>query len=59
MKSIKTMLLGIAMILLGIWSYNFGIEYGLFGHICEVLSIYSPIIGIIFTVVGFLEKDKQ
>ena len=60
MKSIKTMILGIALILLGIWSYSFGsYAYGVYGYVCQLISVFSPIIGIVVVISGFYTKDKQ
>lgn len=62
MKKTKLMLLGIAVLLLGICTILLS---GLEGTptfnngICELLGVTCPIVGIILSIVGFFTKDNR
>lgn len=58
MKSIKTMLLGIGLILIGIFCRVLGIGY-LYGQFwTHYVPIVLVVIGIICLVVGFLSSEE-
>ena len=58
MKSIKMMLLGISLILLGISAAQFAFSDGFIGYLGIVLSGVFSIAGIIVTIFGMTAKEN-
>jgi lipopolysaccharide export LptBFGC system permease protein LptF len=59
MSSTKLMLLGIAIILLGLWFMLFIIGgWRFLGAFTEIIAIFAPLIGFVVVGIGFFTRDN-
>ena len=56
MKPIRTMLLGIALILLGLWAAYVGGQGNM--GILQVVGFYSPMLGVVLCLIGFFDPRE-
>jgi lipopolysaccharide export LptBFGC system permease protein LptF len=60
MNSTKLMLLGIAIILFGIWFMLFIVGgWRFLGVFSEIIAIFAPLIGAVITGIGFFMRDNK
>ncbi len=57
MNSVKLILLGIALILFGGVSAFINSMYDI-GEVVEIISVFTPFLGIILSIIGATQKDR-